>query len=86
MQTSMTQYSSREMHLRPIGELILEYLETHPNASDTLEGICQWWLGATGEVWAMSDVEAALAKLMDRGEISGFVDASGTTHYRRTRR
>src|SRR5689334_10740482 len=27
-----------------LGQAILDHLAQHPNAADTLEGICQWWL------------------------------------------
>ena len=29
---------------RDISQEILDYLRQHPNASDTLEGIAEWWL------------------------------------------
>lgn len=47
-------------------EAILRYLDQHPDAADTLEGIAKWWLPTE---WSMdlSTVEAALDRLETQG-------------------
>lgn len=41
---------------------ILRYLEAHPDALDTAEGIAKWWVYADGKT-----VEKALQKLVQKG-------------------
>ena len=47
-------------------ELALEhYCADHPNAADSVEGVRRWWLA--DPAIPLSDVEAALASLVERG-------------------
>lgn len=48
---------------------ILAYLQAHPGAGDTVDGVLDWWLGATdGE--QRSRVEAALEALAEAGAVT----------------
>lgn len=49
-----------------VAEAILCYLDEHPDAADTAEGITKWWLPAK---WDIDDetVRMALAHLMNEG-------------------
>jgi hypothetical protein len=47
---------------------ILEYLEQHPSAKDTVEGICTWWL-PPGVYVGADEVEGALRALVAQGRL-----------------
>jgi hypothetical protein len=53
-----------------------------PDASDTVEGICQWWIPRQRYLQANSEVLAALELLKTRGQIDAYSGADGQTHYR----
>jgi hypothetical protein len=67
--------------LRIVGELS-RYLRLNPLASDTLEGIAQWWLKA-GDC-SMSDLTRALAHMQQAGVVEATNAADGQVRYRRT--
>lgn len=56
----------QDEHLTEVVEAILRYLNNHPDAADTVEGIAKWWLPAT---WCIDPhtVAAALARLHAQG-------------------
>lgn len=56
--------------------LIERYLEEHPDAADTAEGISQWWLSEPGPTLSVSDVQRALDALVARGVV-GRIDRPG---------
>jgi hypothetical protein len=63
-----------------IGEMaeeILRYLQAHPHASDTAEGICRWWL-PEGLECSTSKVTTVLEGLVAQGSLS-----NGTLLYQR---
>ena len=45
--------------------MILSYLQTHPNAMDTLEGIAEWWILSEKIKLNLAKVKLALDVLMD---------------------
>jgi hypothetical protein len=49
-----------------LAEEILQYLQAHPNASDTLLGITEWWLLKQRIEIAANDVQKALDQLVAR--------------------
>jgi hypothetical protein len=57
-----------------LAEEILEYLQAHPNASDTLSGITEWWVLKQRIEAAANDVQKALDQLI----ALGFVLKTGT--------
>ena len=61
---------------------IERYLEDHPNASDTLSGVCDWWLASTGEPLGLDVVQAALDRLVDSGGIEARPVPGGSVIYR----
>jgi hypothetical protein len=46
---------------------ILRYLEHHPGAKDTLDGIAHWWLRRERNAKLLQDVERAVALLLAQG-------------------
>lgn len=50
-----------------VEQQILHYLQTHPNAADTAEGIAMWWLGKNECDMEIKTVEDALNKLVRKG-------------------
>jgi len=60
------------------------YWLAHPDASDTLEGICKWWL--TGVPIPLALVEQALAWLTERGAVEANLAADGRVRYRLSNR
>jgi hypothetical protein len=62
-----------QRHEEKLAEAILEYLAEHPQASDTLEGIAEWWI-----MRQQIRVEAArVAKVLRRLTESGLVEEIG---------
>jgi DNA-binding transcriptional regulator PaaX len=62
------------MKIAEISQEILEYLRKHPDASDTLEGITEWWLLSQRIHYERKKVREAVSKLVDQGflvEIKG---------------
>jgi hypothetical protein len=50
-------------HEWDLARKILRYLEMHPAAKDTVDGIAQWWLQRAGSAHGRRDVERAVALL-----------------------
>jgi Fe2+ or Zn2+ uptake regulation protein len=48
---------------------IMEYLQGHPDAEDTLEGITRWWLMARRVDHSVAEVRKALEKLKAEGRV-----------------
>jgi hypothetical protein len=50
-----------------VARQVVRYLETHPDASDTIDGIARWWLARQRLDDAREIVRVALDLLVDRG-------------------
>lgn len=50
-----------------LADEIASYLESHPNAADTAEGILTWWLARQRYAETRRNVEQALAYLTEQG-------------------
>ena len=64
----------------PAVQELTAYWLQHPHASDTLEGICRWWLSSAST--SPSLVEQALAWLIVRGVAVSQRAADGRVRYR----
>lgn len=53
-----------------VAEVILRYVASCPNACDTVDGICDWWIPRQRYFDAKSVVLAALQRLAARGQIA----------------
>lgn len=56
------------------------YWLAHPHASDTLEGICRWWLSDASPSEPV--IEQALQWLLEHGVIAAHRAADGRVRYR----
>jgi hypothetical protein len=60
---------------------ILAYLDEHPQAQDTLEGIAQWWLMEQRIKQVISGVRSALSELVHEGLVLEYEGADGQARY-----
>ncbi len=60
---------------------IESYLARRPNASDTIEGIRRWWVGARWADASVALMSAALDQLVHRGVMAGRTLADGSVVY-----
>ena len=72
-------YSNEKSHV--VYE-ILTYLADHPDSSDTLEGIVQWWLLERKINHKIENVKEALAELAAKGLVLENRGRDGRIHYR----
>jgi len=67
-----------------IAAILLEYIDCHPHAADSNEGIRRWWL--PGHIAACSaSVDAALEQLVQVGELARRQLPDGGVLYMRRR-
>lgn len=64
---------------------IKRYLEAHPNAADSVEGITRWWLARQRFEEATQTVQRALDHLVTEGEVVKSVTGEGRLLYSRTK-
>lgn len=62
---------------------IVRYLESHPEARDTPEGIRRWWLVAESDGFSDMEVTAALAQLLQHGRVTRMTLPDGTELFAR---
>ena len=55
-----------------VDRAVLAYLEAHPSAADTLEGITAWWLEQRRIRYGVEIVSGALERLIRSGDIEEF--------------
>jgi hypothetical protein len=67
-----------------VRELLLGYLDEHPTAMDTLDGIAQWWINRQRIDIEVHRVSEALAGLVRDGEIEEH-EQGGVRFFRRGR-
>jgi hypothetical protein len=61
---------------------ITRYLDAHPHAADTVDGIARWWLSGPGvDCVAREDLQQALEQLVARGTMTRVHTANGTVLY-----
>ncbi len=61
---------------------ILNYLLQHPDASDTLKGITEWWLMSQRIRYEMEKVKAAVFKLVEEGRVIEIHEKNSTIRYK----
>lgn len=74
--------ASSTSSIERLAGVILRYVSAHPEACDSLEGICDWWLMRQRHDDALRDVAAAVEILLERGHIEAWSGAGGRQVYR----
>ena len=72
-----------EQHIERIAQEIERYLQEHPGAGDSIEGVTHWWLTRQRYQEATSSVQKALDLLVVRGRIEKIINYEGASIYRR---
>jgi len=67
--------------LSDIARQLLAYWQEHPEASDTLEGIHQWWLSGVNNV-TLQESQEALLELVSHLLVVSETAATGEVYYR----
>lgn len=62
-------------------EQILGYLQTHPHACDTLEGIAAWWLLRHRIASSLTEVQQVIKQLVAEGVVKQNLGPDGRTTY-----
>ena len=62
-----------------VARQVVRYLDAHPDASDTVEGIARWWLARQRLEDAKEIVRTALDLLVDRGVLQARTLPGGVT-------
>lgn len=63
-----------------VAQALLRYLQSHPDAADTLEGVVKWWLPRQRYLDARERVEAALELLVQREMVEKLSGPSGVVY------
>lgn len=61
---------------------VLRYLQAHPHAADTIEGIRRWWLAPTLGAVSAEALDQALARLVESGHVQRDALGDGRFVYR----
>jgi len=67
--------------IQQIADQIESYLNSHPNAADTIEGILQWWLPGKRIEASTLIVQQALNYLASKSAVKASVNLSGNKVY-----
>jgi hypothetical protein len=72
--------------LAAVANAIKRYLDAHPHAADSVEGIARWWLTRQRFEEAMEIVEEALERLVAKDEVTKTVMGEGKILYSRSKK
>lgn len=75
-----------EKEIRIVAEAIKRYLQAHPYASDTVDGVAIWWLTRQRFMETIETVERALEYLVEIGELKTTLTAEGKILYSLSKR
>lgn len=65
-----------------VAEMIMRYVLAHPDACDSLDGVCDWWLARQKYEDTRLAVVYALVQLVADGRIEASTGIDGATLYR----
>ncbi len=78
----LPEHRSTQTRLSSIAMEILAYLDSHPLAQDTLEGIAEWWLLEKRIRRPTTQVQRAVGQLQAAGLLVARTGTDGRVHYR----
>lgn len=76
-------HDERDANAASLARQILDYLESHPRAADSREGIGRWWLADRSRHANPEDLQRALDDLVERGLVQRRQAAGGEAVYSR---
>lgn len=79
--TPTVQGANHDSRIDPRREII-EYLQTHPAAADTIDGILDWWIPAQRDDNAKHEMQQVLHELVEKGLIEEVGLGNGNRIYR----
>jgi hypothetical protein len=65
-----------------VAQEILAYLDIHPDAADSIEGVVQWWIVQQRYLRGLHTVGRALDRLVAEGEVERVQGPDGRPLYR----
>ena len=75
-----------EKQVEIVAREISRYLEEHPNAADSVEGIAEWWLLRQRFDDTVGLVQQAIESLVKQGQVEKVVGHSGKVIYAKSGR
>lgn len=72
----------REVDKEEVARRIMNYLQKHPDAGDTLEGISKWWVKLERVDESVDNVSVALEELVKKRKIKKREIKGGSLIYR----
>jgi Fe2+ or Zn2+ uptake regulation protein len=79
---SISMPNGRPSRVEKLSRQILDHLQKHPEASDTLEGIAAWWLEQQQIEQLVEEVADALELLVKKGAVRAHKKNDGITNYK----
>ncbi len=67
--------------MQRLDEEITKYLACHPQASDTIEGIAEWWIPKNVADIVTQELRQSLERLVSCGKVKAIQGASGEVRY-----
>lgn len=80
--TTIAEKSNKKVTPEKYTDMILYYLQRHPGAADTLEGIVRWWLGQARIDISVEQVHEALEELIHQEIIKTETQKDGNILFR----
>lgn len=75
--------TTHDSEVEVLVQAIIQYLQSYPNAADTVDGVTNWWLAGVGIHFHRSKIIQALALLERHGMLKTQVLPSGGLIYSR---
>ena len=73
--------ASREPGDSALAKTVMEYLQRHPQAMDSVEGIAKWWIAGEGSRFNLRQLGGVLDELTKQGFLER-IEVAEMTHYR----